>query len=154
MLKIGLRAGAEFALMAVYLAIVYIVTRRFGAAAQAGFGIGLRIVQSAFLPVVALGIAVGPVAGQNFGARRGDRISETFRSGVLMASALMIGTTALCFFAAPVLIGAFTEDPAVIRIGAEYLYIVAWTFVASGIIFVSSSVFQGLGNTLPPLIVG
>jgi Na+-driven multidrug efflux pump len=35
--------------------------------------------------------------------------------------------------------------------GSEYLRIVAWTFVASGIVFVSSSVFQGMGNTLPPL---
>src|SRR4029450_10671712 len=45
MLKIGLPAGAEFALMAVYLMIVYAVSRPFGVAAQAGFGIGLRVVQ-------------------------------------------------------------------------------------------------------------
>ena len=70
MLKIGLPAGAEFALMAVYLVIVYAVSRPFGAAAQAGFGIGMRIVQACFLPVVALGFAVAPVAGQNFGARQ------------------------------------------------------------------------------------
>ncbi len=71
MLKIGLPAGAEFGLMAVYLMIVYTVTRPFGAAAQAGFGIGMRIVQALFMPVVALGFAVAPVAGQNFGARPG-----------------------------------------------------------------------------------
>ena len=70
MLKIGLPAGAEFALMAVYLMLVYVVSRPFGAAAQAGFGIGMRILQACFLPVVALGFAVGPVAGQNFGARK------------------------------------------------------------------------------------
>ena len=46
MLKIGLPAGAEFALMAVYLVIVYAVSRPFGAAAQAGFGIGMRIIQA------------------------------------------------------------------------------------------------------------
>src|SRR2546428_8093319 len=38
-LKIGLPAGAEFALMAVYLFIVYAVSRPFGTAAQAGFRI-------------------------------------------------------------------------------------------------------------------
>ena len=74
MLKIGLPSGAEFALMAVYLAVVYSVIRPFGAPAQAGFGIGLRIMQSGFLPIVALGFAVAPVAGQNFGARRPDRV--------------------------------------------------------------------------------
>ena len=81
MLKIGLPAGAEFALMAVYLMLVYVVSRPFGAAAQAGFGIGMRIIQACFLPVVALGFAVGPVAGQNFGARKADRVRETFRTG-------------------------------------------------------------------------
>src|SRR5262245_11109512 len=58
MLRIGLPAGAEFALMGVYLLIVYVVSRPFGASAQAGFGIGMRIVQAGFLPVVALGFAV------------------------------------------------------------------------------------------------
>ena len=71
MLKIGLPAGAEFALMASTWPSSTAITEPFGAAAQAGFGIGLRIVQSAFLPVVALGFAVAPVAGQNFGARQG-----------------------------------------------------------------------------------
>jgi putative MATE family efflux protein len=55
MLKVGLPAGGEFALMAVYLFIVYVIARPFGAAAQAGFGIGLRVVQAGFMPVVALG---------------------------------------------------------------------------------------------------
>ena len=45
--------------MAVYLFIVYAVSRPFGAAAQAGFGIGMRIVQAAFMPVVALGLRRG-----------------------------------------------------------------------------------------------
>jgi putative MATE family efflux protein len=45
-LKIGLPAGAEFALIAVYLVVVYVVSQPFGAAAQAGFGIGMRLVQA------------------------------------------------------------------------------------------------------------
>src|SRR6185503_3996698 len=49
-------------LIGVYLAVVYTVTRPFGAAAQAGFGIGMRIIQAGFMPVVALGFAVAPVA--------------------------------------------------------------------------------------------
>ena len=60
--------------MGVYMFVVYAITRRFGAAAQAGFGIGLRVMQAGFMPVVALGFAVSPVAGQNFGARLPDRV--------------------------------------------------------------------------------
>ena len=59
MLKIGLPAGAEFAMMAVYLMLVYVLARPFGAAAQAGFGIGMRVVQALFMPVVALGLLGG-----------------------------------------------------------------------------------------------
>jgi putative MATE family efflux protein len=151
MLKVGLPAGAEFALTAVYLFFVYTVTRRFGAAAQAGFGIGMRIIQSGFLPVVALGFAVAPVAGQNFGARRGDRVQSAFRTAALLATAAMAPFTIVCYvFAAP-LIGFFSDDPAVVTVGTEYLRIVCWSFVGSGVVFVASSMFQALGNTLPAL---
>ena len=47
--------------------------------------------------------------------------------------------------------GIFSRDPAVVAFGAEYLRIVSWNFVASGLVFVTSSVFQGMGNTLPSL---
>jgi len=151
MLKIGLPAGAEFALMAVYLFIVYTVSRPFGSAAQAGFGIGLRIVQACFLPIVALGISVAPVAGQNVGARLPQRVRDTFRSGVLMAAVYMFLMSLLCFAMPAPIIGIFSDDPTVIAVGSEYLRIVAWSFVASGVIFVASSMFQALGNTLPPL---
>jgi putative MATE family efflux protein len=151
MLKIGLPAGAEFALMAVYLGIVYAVTRPFGASAQAGFGIGLRIVQSAFLPVVALGFAVAPVAGQNYGARLGERVRETFKTAALMSISVMLLVIVITHLFPGALIRAFSSDPAVISVGEVYLRIVSWNFVASGLVFVSSSMFQAMGNTLPSL---
>jgi Na+-driven multidrug efflux pump len=49
------------------------------------------------------------------------------------------------------MIRTFNAEPDVVNFGVEYLNIVSWTFVASGLIFVSSSVFQGIGNTLPAL---
>jgi putative MATE family efflux protein len=152
MLKIGLPAGAEFALMGIYMAVVYAITKPFGAAAQGGFTIGLRIVQSAFLPVVALGFAVAPVAGQNFAARKADRVRAAFKAAAGMAGGLMLITAIGIFLTAPSLMAIFTRDPEVIRVGVEYLRIVVLTFVASGITFVSSSMFQALGNTLPSLL--
>ena len=38
-----------------------------------------------------------------------------------------------------------------IAVGVEYLRIVVVTFVPSGITFVSSSMFQAMGNTMPSL---
>ena len=152
MLKIGLPAGAEFALTAVYLFIVYKVCRPFGASAQAGFGIGLRLIQSLFLPVVALGFAVSPVAGQNVGARKVERVRSVFRSAIAMAAGLMIVSSVLSYFGAAQLMAVFSKDPDVIAMGVEYLQIIAWSFVASGVVFVTSSMFQALGNTIPPLL--
>jgi Na+-driven multidrug efflux pump len=151
-LKIGLPAGVEFALVAVYLFIVYTVSRPFGAEAQAGFGIGQRIIQAGFMPVVALGFAVAPVAGQNFGARRAGRVLETFQRAALMAATTMGVFMLLCHLAAESIIRVFSSDAAVIAIGAEYLRIVSWSLVASGIVFVNGSMFQAMGNTIPPLI--
>jgi putative MATE family efflux protein len=151
MLAIGLPTGFEFGLMALYMAIVYTVTRPFGAAAQAAFGIGLRVVQAGFMPVVALGFAVAPVAGQNFGARLPERVKGTFKDAALMASGMMMLLTIVCQIAPAALVSVFSKDPAVIAIGAQYLRIISWNFVASGLIFVASSMFQAMGNTIPSL---
>ncbi len=152
MLRVGLPAGAEFGLMAVYLFVVYTISRRFGSAAQAGFGIALRIVQAGFMPVVALGFAVAPVAGQNFGARQRERVKDAFKIAATLAATVMVGLAVLCYLLPEALIRVFSDDAGVAAVGAEYFRIVSWTFVGSGIIFVSSSMFQALGNTIPPLI--
>ena len=151
MLKIGLPAGVEFGLMGVYMVVVYAISRRFGAAAQAGFGVGFRIVQSVFLPIVALGFAVAPVAGQNFGARKGDRVRAVFKTAAGLAAAYMLPVGIGVYVAAPQLIRLFSSDPEVINVGVDYLHVVTLNFVTSGITFVSGSMFQGMGNTLPSL---
>ena len=152
MLGIGLPAGAEFALMGVFLFVVYAVSRPFGSAAQAGFGIGMRIIQAGFMPVVALGFAVAPVAGQNFGARHPDRVRETFRIAVTLALSAMIVFALLCHIAPAAMVRIFSSDPEVIAVGDEYLRIASWNFVASGVVFVASSMFQAMGNTLPAMV--
>jgi putative MATE family efflux protein len=151
MLRIGLPAGAEFAYMGIYMAVIYAITRPFGSAAQGGFTIGLRIVQSVFLPVVALGFAVAPVAGQNFAAGKGDRVRAAFKTAALLAGGVMFLMMIGIYLSAAPLMGIFTNDREVTRVGVEYLRIVVLNFVASGVTFVSSSMFQALGNTLPSL---
>ncbi|GAC1548906.1 MAG: MATE family efflux transporter [Myxococcales bacterium] len=151
MLAIGLPAGFEFAVTGLYLAIVYSISRPFGAAAQAGFGIGTRVLQSGFMVVVALGFAVAPVAGQNFGAQKAARVKATFRDAACMAAGAMLLFALLCHSIPAALVGVFSRDPAVVAVGAEYLRIVSWNYVASGLIFVASSMFQAMGNTLPSL---
>jgi len=151
MLNIGLPAGGEFALMFVFTAVTYWALRHFGSAAQAGFGIGARIMQGIFLPAMAIAFSIAPIAGQNFGARQPDRVRETFWSAAKMCTGLMLVLMLLMQWRPDALVRIFTTEPEVVDIGSQFLHIISWNFVLSGIIFSCSSMFQALGNTLPSL---
>lgn len=150
-LKIGVPPGGEFALLFVYMGVIYWAIRDFGAAAQAGFGIGNRVMQAFFLPAMAIAFATAPVAGQNMGAGHNDRVRATFRWSALALSGVMITLTLICRLRPEIFIGAFTDDAEVIRMGAEFISIVSLNFIASGIVFTCSGMFQALGNTVPSL---
>src|SRR5947207_1234826 len=144
--------GEQFGITTVYLALVYSITRPFGAAAQAGFGIGMRIIQAGFMPVVALAFSVAPVAGQNFGARLAQRVKDTFKDAAWMAVALMVAFALACHFLPGPLVRVFSKDEGVIAVVTEYLRIISFNYIASGLVFVASSTFQAMGNTVPSLI--
>ncbi len=151
MLGIGLPAGGEFALMFVYMAVIYAVISRFGPTAQAGFGVGVRVMQAVFLPALAIGFATPAIAGQNFGARLGPRVRQTFRTAALTNVAFMGALTLLCQWRPIWLVASFSSDPEVVGVASVYLAIVSWNFVAFGLNVICSGMFQGLGNTLPAL---
>jgi Na+-driven multidrug efflux pump len=68
-----------------------------------------------------------------------------------MSVTAMILLALLCQVAPSAMVRIFSHDPEVVAIGDEYLRIASWNFVASAISFVGSSMFQAMGNTLPPL---
>lgn len=149
---IGLPTSLEFLMMFVIFIVIYWVIRDFGAEAQAGFGIGGRIMQSIFLPAMAISFAAAPIAGQNFGAKRYDRVRETFRVTALIGSAIMVTLSILCHVNPSILARPFTDDPAVLAVSNDYLQIVSWNFVFSGLVMAAGSLFQGMGDTRPSLL--
>lgn len=152
MLDIGLPAGGEMLLLFVYFSIVYWLIQDFGAPAQAGFSIGGRIMQSIFMPTMAIAFAVGPIVGQSFGAGLGARVRETCYQGMLLSSGVMLLVTLLMQWRPEVMITFFTDEADVIAVGADFLRLISLNFVAQGIVFTCSGAFQGLGNTRPALI--
>ena len=149
LLRIGLPAGAEFGLMFVYMGVIYWIIRPFGADAQAGFGVAIRLMQSLFLPAMAVAFATAPIVGQNFAARRFDRVRETFVIASSIGCAIMAVLTLISRWGAGGLISAFTTQPTALSVGTQFLHIISWNFVASGFVFTCSAAFQGLGHTLP-----
>jgi putative MATE family efflux protein len=149
---IGLPTSLEFLMMFVIFIVIYFVIRDFGAEAQAGFGIGGRIMQSIFLPAMAVAFAAAPIAGQNFGAKHYDRVRETFRVTALISCGIMLTLTLLCHISPGLLARPFTDDPAVLAISNDYLQVVSWNFVFSGLVMAAGSMFQGMGDTRPSLL--
>jgi len=149
---IGLPATGEFALIFITTAVAYWSIRGFGPQAQAGYGIGARVMQAIFLPAMAVAFATGPIAGQNFGARHAQRVRDTFRHAALMGAVIMLALTALCQINPALPVRPFSNDPAVTAVAAEFLRIASWNFVAVGLTFSCSGMFQALGDTRPALI--
>ncbi|MFZ6817663.1 MATE family efflux transporter [Undibacterium sp. Ji22W] len=152
MLNVGLPAGAEFLFMFIFMAVIYSIIKDFGAAAQAGFGLGSRVMQAIFLPIMAISFAIAPIAGQNFGARLPQRVRDTVWKAICIESVMMVSLTLICQIEPRWFVHFFSQDEAVVVVGAEFLQLISWNFVASGIIFACSGMFQALGNTWPSLI--
>ncbi len=152
LLKIGVPSGGEFALMFLSMAVIYGIIQDFGASAQAGFGVGSRIMQSLFLPVMAIAISAAPIAGQNVAAGYPERARETFWAAAKISSVLMAAMTLFAHWRPEWLVGPFASDPAVIEIAVHFLRTISWNFVASGLVFTCSSMFQAMGNTIPSVI--
>ncbi len=151
MLKVGVPACGEFLVVFCFIGLVYSVLRHVGGEAQAGFGIGSRVMQMLFLPAMAIGFAVPAVAGQNFAAGHADRVRATRRYAIVLETGLMLLLTALCMINSQVLARPFSDDPLVLAHAGEFLGIIAWNFAASGVLFACSGMFQAMGNTLPGL---
>jgi putative MATE family efflux protein len=150
-LNVGLPAGGEFAMIFIFMAAIYYVLRDLGPAAQAGFGIGTRVVGLIQMPALAVALAAGPIAGQNFGAGNRERVRETFVNAALIATVVMIALTIFVQLWPGLLLAGFSNDPETMRVALLFLKMISLNMVAQGLIFTCSSMFQGLGNTKPVL---
>ena len=100
--------------------VIYWVIRDFGAAAQAGFGVGQGVMRIIMLPAMAVAFAAAPIAGQNFGARRPERVRETFKWTVADSVVIMLLLTVLCQFESDFFMHIFTTEAAVVAVGAQH----------------------------------
>ena len=131
-----LRQGIPTAFNMMSIAIGFFVTmyylKFYGEAAVAAFGVGTRIEQIALLPTIGLSAAIVSIVGQNNGAGLFGRVRETIQLCVKYGVYLIILASILLFVLATPLVRLFTNDPAVIKLGTEYIRIVTfiqWAYV-------------------------
>lgn len=152
LLGIGFPAGAEFACLFVFVGVVYASISQFGAAAMAGFGVGARIMQAIFLPGMAIAFALPAIAGQAVGAGAWPRVRDAMRLGIALECGVMLVLMVVCKLLPDAVLGWFTDDLRSAAYAREYLQIISWNFVATGIVYACSGMFQALGNTWPGLL--
>ena len=121
-----------------------------GSEAVAGATIAIRIMMFTMMPAWGMSNAAATLVGQNLGAREPARAeASVWRIGAYNMVYLM--AIAVLFFALPhALMGIFTQEPAVIAIGAEWLRILSYSLFVYGWWMVSVQAFNGAGDTVTP----
>jgi len=125
----------------------------FGAAALAGYTIGIRIVIFVILPSWGMSNAAATLVGQNLGAGNPERAEKAvWRTGLY--NMIFLGLVGVFFvlFAEPV-VRLFTHDPAVVPLGAACLRIVSYGNLGYAYFMVMMQAFNGAGDTITPTIV-
>jgi putative MATE family efflux protein len=154
-LKQGL--PASFNMMATSLGVFIInayAMRYGGDTSVAAYGASLRIEQLALLPALGLNMATLTIAGQNYGARRLDRVKEVYRHCLRYGFMVMTTGMLLIFPLARVLVSVFAKSPEVVNAGVGYLRISIFAFNAYMLINISLSVMQAVKRPNIAMFIG
>ena len=120
----------------------------------AAFGTAMRIEQIALLPAIGLNTAAMTLAGHSLGARRPDRLRETLIACLHYGFVLFIVGAPLVMIYAPFWMSRFTENSDVVDAGTTILRISMLTFYAYVLIFVITSMLQGLQKPIFAIWMG
>lgn len=152
-LRIGVPAAVEQVLITTGFFCLTLVVARLGTAALAAHRIAMNAMSLSFLPGFGFGMAATTLVGQSIGAKRPQEGaaagSIAMRWGLVWMSALGV----IFFFAAEPIIRLFSDEPTVIRMGANTLWTIALVQPFWAISFIQAGALRGTGNTQYPLRV-
>ncbi len=134
-------------------AITYFMGRH-GEAAIAAYGIALRIEQLAMLPLIGLNTAALTLVGQNVGAGLPARVRQAAWTALGYGLIGMILGAVLIWPLRGLLMGVFTNDGDVIRLGGAYLAVAVLNFKAYALLMISAGILQGMKRPVFAMLVG
>jgi putative MATE family efflux protein len=147
-LRLGVPASIEGTGRALSINALLIVVGLFSTSVVAAFGIGTRVFSVIFLPAIAVARGVETMSGQNIGAGKYDRAEQAnLVAAKVLFGILAAAGVAIFLFPTPI-VSVFTNDAAVLDVGAQFLRYVALSFGFIGIMRAFTGGFRGAGKTL------
>lgn len=134
--------------------VIQFYLKGFGGDAVAAYGVALRVEQLLLLPAFGLTGALLPIAAQNFGAKNYDRVREAFMFCCKVGIVMMLIASGVLWLAAELLMGIFSDNPEVQRIGAQYLRVDGFILPVYLVLFAINSLLQAFKKPVWTLIIG
>jgi len=125
----------------------------FGAAAQAGYTIAVRIILVTLLPSWGMSNAAATLVGQNLGAKKPERAEKSVWLAGHSNAVFLTGVAVVFIFLPEFLIRIFTPDQTVIPHGVDALRYISYGYVFYGYGMVMAAAFNGAGDTYTPTIM-
>lgn len=151
--SVGVPSIVMSALMSVMTYCMNIILKDYEETAATAFGVYFKLQSFIIMPVFGMNNGIVPIIAYNYGARKGRRITETVRLGIIYATAAML-TGLLLFQLLPgFFLSFFNPDAELVRIGVPALRTLSLSLMFVGASIVMTSAFQALGNGLWSLAV-
>lgn len=145
---IGAPASIDQSTRALGITVLTAIVALAGDDAVAAFGIGNRLNSLVFLPAIGLAQGTATIVGQNLGADQSERAERAVYYSSALIAVVLAAVAAVAFTYAETIVGVFIPGEAnVIAIGAQYLYVIAPSFLFLGVYRIVASAFRGSGNT-------
>jgi putative MATE family efflux protein len=125
-----------------------------GNLAIAAMGIGMSLMMVVMMPIYGLNQGIQPIIGFNYGAKHIDRVMETLRKGIFLATTVCVaGFLAVMLFSADIVALFNAEDKQFIALGGRALKIAVLMLPLNGFQVVSWAYFQAVGKPKQAMIL-
>ncbi len=152
--KLGLPAGCQHGLFAVYSILLSRIIASFGPTPIAVQKVGIQIEAISWMTAGGFSTALGSFVGQNYGAKKFERIKKGYKATITIAIIVGALTSLLLIFGGEAIFSVFTPgDTGAIALGKDYLIILGYSQLFMCIEITTAGVFNGLGRTYIPATV-
>ncbi|MDA1074281.1 MAG: MATE family efflux transporter [Proteobacteria bacterium] len=152
-MTIGIPAMATQLIGPVSAAIITRLLANSGEAVVAGFGVAIRIESVAVMLLFALSGSIGPFVGQNWGARRPDRVHDGLKVTYLVCLAWGLLAALPMILFGETIARWVDVNPEVVSVASIYLAIVPWSYGLWGVLMMASASFNALGRPIPSTVL-